>query len=111
VDCEFVGLPPASILFSCVQEEARRLGRVLRMPIQVASNFHACQLVSTGAGITVAPKIVVDKLQKAFDLKAIKLEGKLKPFKTMVYHVAEEKMTPSEVKLLHFLHAIRNKSL
>jgi len=111
LDFDFIGLPPASILFSCVQEEARRLGRVLRMPIQVASNFHACQLVSTGAGITVAPKIVVDKLQKAFDLKAIKLEGKLKPFKTMVYHVAEEKMTASEVKLLHFLHAIRNKSL
>ena len=110
LDFDFIGLPPASILFTCVQEEARRLGRVLRIPIQVESNFHACQMVSTGAGITVAPQIVVDKLQKAFDLKAIKLEGKLKPFRTMVYHVAEEKMTASEVKLLHFLHAMRKKS-
>jgi DNA-binding transcriptional LysR family regulator len=110
LDYDFIGLPPASVFLSCVQDEARLLGKVLRMPIEVSSNLAACQMVSTGVGITVAPKLIVDKLKKGFDLRSIKLEGKLKPLKTMVYHVAEEKLNVTEVKLLHFLRTYKNKN-
>ncbi|AMP37963.1 MULTISPECIES: LysR family transcriptional regulator [Ralstonia solanacearum species complex] len=57
VDFDFVSLPPGTSLAAQLLEESQRLGKPLRLRIQVRSFEAVCRMVASGLGVGVLPRI------------------------------------------------------
>ena len=57
VEFDFVSLPPGTSLAAQLLEESQRLGKPLRLRIQVRSFEAVCRMVASGLGVGVLPRI------------------------------------------------------
>ena len=74
LDEPFVGLRTGSAINMLLTEESARLGRSLRLGIQVASFDALCLMVEQGFGVGLVPEGVVRLYAGALDITAVKLQ-------------------------------------
>ena len=73
LDHEFIGPHLESSVHTLLTGEADKLGRVLKLRIRISSFDCMCRMVSTGLGLAVLPRTVVQPYLRSHKLKAITL--------------------------------------
>ena len=74
LDYDFVGLNRGSSLLELTSRQAERLGKQMRLRIQVRSYDAMCQMIAVNLGVGVLPLQACAPQIKAMDLKAVHLE-------------------------------------
>jgi len=110
LDHEYIGLTPASTIFSLLSEKARVVGKSVRIHAQVGGLDNACRMVAAGLGLTVAPEGLARSLKTALNLKLIELDGENYVFNQIVLHNNESTLTEMERHMLEHLRADREPS-
>src|SRR5208337_554198 len=73
LDCDFVGLDRASALQRFLSEKAERIGRRLKLRVQLRSFDAVCRLVECNVGIGVVPATTAERHAKTMSLHRIEL--------------------------------------
>ena len=73
LDCDFVGLDRASALQRFLSEKAERIGRRLRLRVQLRSFDAVCRLVECNVGIGVVPATTAERHAKTMAIHRIEL--------------------------------------
>jgi DNA-binding transcriptional LysR family regulator len=73
LDHDFVGLDRASALQRFVADKAGRLGRVLKLRVQLRSFDAVCRLVEKNVGVGIVPETTVRWAAKSMAIKAVAL--------------------------------------
>lgn len=103
LDYEYIGLQLESIIYAPLREEARQVGKVIRILAQVGGLYHACRMVSAGLGLAVVPESLALSLKSCFDLAVIPIDSQHNVFREIVLHVDENRMSETERALLEHL--------
>ncbi|WP_110665039.1 LysR substrate-binding domain-containing protein [Salinicola halophilus] len=74
LDHDFIGLEQDSSLHGLLQADAQRLGRGLRMRIQVRSFEGICRMIDRGMGVGILPVRAVMAYRNSLALKVVALE-------------------------------------
>lgn len=74
LDYDFVGLNRGSSLLELTSRQAERLGKQMRLRIQVRSYDAMCQMIAANLGIGILPLQACGPQIKAMDLKVVRLE-------------------------------------
>ena len=73
LDCDFVGLDRISALQRFLSEKAERIGRHLKLRVQLRSFDAVCRLVECGVGIGVVPATTAERHAQTMSLHRIEL--------------------------------------
>jgi len=73
LDYDFVGLDRASALQRFLADKASRIGRPLKLRVQLRSFDGVCRLVARNAGIGIVPETTVRWAQRSMAIKAVDL--------------------------------------
>jgi len=73
LDCDFVGLDRTSALQRFLSEKAERVGRRLKLRVQLRSFDAVCRLVECNVGIGVVPATTAERHAKTMSLHRIEL--------------------------------------
>jgi DNA-binding transcriptional LysR family regulator len=73
LDFDFVGLDRASALQRFLSEKAERIGRRLKLRVQLRSFDAVCRLVECNVGIGVVPATTGERLAKTMSIHPIEL--------------------------------------
>src|SRR6266536_4718980 len=73
LDHDFVGLDRASALQRFLAGKAGRVGRPLRLRVQLRSFDAVCRLVERNVGVGIVPETTVRWAAKAMEIKAVAL--------------------------------------
>src|SRR6266545_3861435 len=73
LDHDFVGLDRASALQRFLADKASRVGRPLRLRVQLRSFDAVCRMVERNVGIGIVPETTVRWAAKAMEIKAVQL--------------------------------------
>src|SRR5271167_651071 len=73
LDCDFVGLDRTSALQRFLSERAERVGRRLKLRVQLRSFDAVCRLVECNVGIGVVPATTAERHSKTMSLQRIEL--------------------------------------
>ena len=73
LDYDFVGLDRASALQRFLAEKAERLGRYLKLRVQLRSFDAVCRLVECNVGIGIVPATTAERHAKTMSLHRIEL--------------------------------------
>jgi DNA-binding transcriptional LysR family regulator len=73
LDCDFVGLDRASALQRFLSDKAERIGRRLRLRVQLRSFDAVCRLVECNVGIGVVPATTAERHAKTMAIHRIEL--------------------------------------
>jgi DNA-binding transcriptional LysR family regulator len=73
LDFDFVGLDRASALQRFLSEKAERIGRRLRLRVQLRSFDAVCRLVECNVGIGVVPATIAERQSKTMSIHRIEL--------------------------------------
>ena len=73
LDCDFVGLDRTSALQRFLSEKAERIGRRLRLRVQLRSFDAVCRLVECNVGIGVVPATTAERHAKTMSIHRIEL--------------------------------------
>jgi DNA-binding transcriptional LysR family regulator len=73
VDYDFVGLDRASALQRFLADKASRIGRPLKLRVQLRSFDGVCRLVERNAGIGIVPETTVRWAERSMAIKAVDL--------------------------------------
>ena len=73
IDCDFVGLDRASALQRFLATKASRIGRPLRLRVQLRSFDAVCRLVERNVGVGIVPETTARWAAKAMAIKAVDL--------------------------------------
>ena len=73
LDCDFVGLDRSSALQRFLSEKAERVGRRLRLRVQLRSFDAVCRLVECNVGIGVVPATTAERHSKTMSICRIEL--------------------------------------
>lgn len=73
LDYDFVGLDRASALQRFLADKASRIGRPLKLRVQLRSFDGVCRLVERNAGIGIVPETTVRWAQRSMAIKAVDL--------------------------------------
>lgn len=68
---EFIGPHLESSVHSLLTSEAEKLGKVLKLRIRISSFDCMCRMVSTGLGLAILPRTVLQPYLRSHELKAI----------------------------------------
>ncbi|WP_083454105.1 LysR substrate-binding domain-containing protein [Pseudomonas sp. P97.38] len=71
---EFVGPHLESSMHTLLTDEAQKLGKVLKLRIRISSFDCMCRMVSTGLGLAVLPRSVINQYLRSHRLKAVTLD-------------------------------------
>lgn len=74
LDYDFIGLRTGSAINNQLTEAATRLGRTVRLRVQVTGFDALCLMVSAGLGIAIAPRHLVRLYVRKMGLSEVKLE-------------------------------------
>jgi DNA-binding transcriptional LysR family regulator len=107
LDHEYIGLTPSSSIYALLGEQARSVGKTIRIHAQVGGLDNACRMVASGLGLTVAPEGLARSLKSALNLKLIELDGDQYVFNQIVVHHNESVLTDMERHMLEHLRADR----
>ncbi len=103
LDHEFIGLSPASSIYRLLSEQARTVGKSIRIHAHVTGLDNACRMVAAGLGLTVAPERLARSLKAAFNLKLIELDGEQYEFNQIVVHNSLSTLSEMELHMLDHL--------
>ncbi|MDH0739583.1 LysR substrate-binding domain-containing protein [Achromobacter spanius] len=70
---DYVGLPPATSLATRLSDESGRLGRAMRLRIQVRSFDAICRMVAATRGVGILPRIAAEPHARSMPIKLIPL--------------------------------------
>lgn len=73
LDYEYVSLPPSTSLASRLNEESARLGKTMRLRIQVRSFDAMCRMVVATGGVGVLPRIAAEPHARSMSIRLIPL--------------------------------------
>ena len=73
LDCDFVGLDRSSALQRFLSEKAERIGRRLKLRVQLRSFDAVCRLVECNVGIGVVPATTAERHSKTMSIRRIEL--------------------------------------
>jgi DNA-binding transcriptional LysR family regulator len=73
LDCDFVGLDRASALQRFLADKAERLGRHLKLRVQLRSFDAVCRFVECNVGIGVVPATTARRLGRAMAIRRVEL--------------------------------------
>jgi DNA-binding transcriptional LysR family regulator len=73
LDCDFVGLDRTSALQRFLSDKAERLGRRLRLRVQLRSFDAICRLVSCHVGVGIVPETTAERCARAMPLDRVVL--------------------------------------
>ncbi|HEY1431260.1 MAG TPA: LysR substrate-binding domain-containing protein, partial [Stellaceae bacterium] len=73
LDCDFVGLDRTSALQRFLSEKAERIGRRLKLRVQLRSFDAVCRLVECNVGIGIVPATTAERHAKTMSLRRIEL--------------------------------------
>jgi DNA-binding transcriptional LysR family regulator len=95
LDFDFVGLDRASALHRFLADKAARVGRPLRLRVQVRSFEAVCRLAEAGVGVGVAPETTARRAAATMGLKVIRLadDWALRELKICVRELADLRPT------------------
>jgi len=71
---EFVGPHLESSMHALLTSEADKLGKALKLRIRISSFDCMCRLVSTGLGLAVLPRSVINQYVRSHKLRAVTLD-------------------------------------
>lgn len=71
---EFVGPHLESSMHTLLTSEADKLGKALKLRIRISSFDCMCRMVSTGLGLAVLPRSVINQYVRSHKLKAVTLD-------------------------------------
>lgn len=91
LDCDFVGLDRSSSLQRFLSDKAERLGRRLKLRVQLRSFDAVCRLVASNVGVGVVPETTAERNLKTTQLRCIALtdEWALRKLAICVRRLAE----------------------
>ena len=73
LDCDFVGLDRSSALQRFLSEKAERIGRRLRLRVQLRSFDAICRLVECNVGIGIVPATTAERQSKTMSIHKLEL--------------------------------------
>src|SRR5215472_14002903 len=73
LDCDFVGLDRASALQRFLSEKAERIGRRLKLRVQLRGFDAVCRLVECDVGIGIVPATTAERQAKTMSIRRIEL--------------------------------------
>ena len=73
LDCDFVGLDRSSALQRFLAEKAERIGRRLKLRVQLRSFDAVCRLVECDVGIGVVPATTAERHAKTMSIRKVEL--------------------------------------
>src|SRR6202000_788610 len=73
LDLDFVGLDRASALQRFLSEKADRIGRRLKLRVQLRSFDAVCRLVECGVGIRIVPATTAERHARTMAIRRIEL--------------------------------------
>ncbi len=73
LDCDFVGLDRMSALQRFLSEKAERIGRRLKLRVQLRSFDAVCRLVECNVGVGIVPATTVERHAKTMAIRPIEL--------------------------------------
>lgn len=74
LEYEFVGPHLESSMHALLTSEAEKLGMTLKLRIRISSFDCMCRMVSTGLGLAVLPRSVINQYLRSHKLKAVTLD-------------------------------------
>ncbi|RYC29119.1 LysR family transcriptional regulator [Lichenibacterium minor] len=74
LDDDFIGLETGAALQDFLADHARRLGRRLRLRIQLRGFDGICRMVESGAGIAVLPESAARRYKRSMAIRVVELE-------------------------------------
>ena len=105
-DClqyDFVGLNRGSALLELTSRHAEKLGKRMRLRIQVRSYDAMCKMISANLGIGVMPIQACSAHLQAMDLAAIKIKDSWSARNLLLATNASAALSPSSALLVAFL--------
>lgn len=100
---DFVGLNRGSSLLELTSRSAEKLGKPMRLRIQVRSYDAMCQMIAVNLGIGVLPHQACASQIKAMDLKVIQLEDSWANRNLLLATKAEINQSPASILLSQHL--------
>ncbi|AQH90279.1 LysR family transcriptional regulator [Bordetella pertussis] len=73
LDCDYVGLPPATSLATRLADESARLDKRIRLRIQVRSFDAICRMVVATGGVGILPRIAAEPHARSMQVRLIPL--------------------------------------
>jgi len=73
LDFDFIGLDPASALQRFLSDKAERIGRRLRLRVQLRSFDAVCRLVECNVGIGIVPATTAERQSQTMSIRKIEL--------------------------------------
>jgi DNA-binding transcriptional LysR family regulator len=73
LDCDFVGLDRASAIQRFLADKASRIGRPLKLRVQLRSFDAICRLVECNVGVGIVPETTVQRAARSMAISAVQL--------------------------------------
>jgi DNA-binding transcriptional LysR family regulator len=105
LDYDFVGLDRASALQRFLATKANRIGRPLRLRIQLRSFDAVCRLVERNVGIGIVPETTAQRAAKSMSIRAVALDDAWAPRDLTICVRDYEALAPYAQQLVDHLRA------
>jgi DNA-binding transcriptional LysR family regulator len=103
LDCEYVGLPPATAVYSMLHRAAARAGRMLSVRV-VVSNFDAAlRVVEVDLGVSVIPRQIAARFERGQRLRLVRLDEPWARRRFAVCFRTASALPPAASRLVDFL--------
>ncbi|MGF7160822.1 DNA-binding transcriptional LysR family regulator [Rhodoligotrophos appendicifer] len=100
---EFVALDRATAVYRLITEQSRKLGKSLKMRMQVRSFEAMCQMVKHGLGIGILPEHAGVPLAAALGLRLLSLDEPWACRKLLICVRPDDQLEPQADRLIQFL--------
>lgn len=103
---DLVGLDASSALQRFLSERAARMGRRLRLRVQLRSFDSVCLMVEAGVGIGIVPETTAHRARRSMDLRVVTLEDEWASRQLRICIRDYEALSPSSRRLVDHLRAV-----
>ena len=105
LDYDFVGLDRASALQRFLAGKASRIGRPLRLRVQLRSFDAICRLVECNVGVGIVPETTVRRTERTMAIKSVRLTDSWAPRELTICVRDVESLPPYARQLVDHLRA------
>jgi DNA-binding transcriptional LysR family regulator len=110
LDRDFVGLDRTSALEGFLRDRAARLGRKMRLRVQLRSFDAVCLMVSAGVGIGIVPETTARRLMGNLAIRTVLLEDNWALRDLRICMQDQLSLSPSAKRLITYLCAADPKA-
>jgi len=100
---DLVGLDASSALQRFLSDRAARMGRRLRLRVQLRSFDSVCLMVEAGVGIGIVPETTAHRARRSMDLRVVTLEDEWASRQLRICIRDYEALSPSSRRLVDHL--------